>query len=439
MCAPELADIFSVMFNLSFQTRSVPALWKQSCIVPVPKKSVITCLNDFRPIALTSVPMKVCERIFLNHFKPIVTPFLDPMQFAYQSKRSCEDAVLLLLDRVYSHLENSRSGHHARLMFFDFSSAFNTIRPHILIRKLIDLSVIPFDLIEWCMDYLTNRTQFVKLSSSIRSAVTVSNIGAPQGTVAAPFLFTLYTADIRSSMEMCPLVKFADDSAIVGLIDKDDDRAYLQQVQVFVEACEKNFLELNVSKTKEMVIEFRKNVEAPIPVTIRGTEVERTRTYKYLGVTLNDKLTWGDHVDTVIKKLNARSYCLRKMASFNVRTEILTIFYNSILCNVWRYCLICWGGNASKSERNRIDGVIKRAGRVIGKSQQSVDTIYQCVLQSKLDFINNDESHPLYGQLCGQCRAGGNGRLRLPVLRTNRYRDSFIPRAIKCYNANFKR
>ena len=92
--------------------------------MPVPKKSVVSCFNDLRPVALTAVPMKVCERIFLQYFKPYVDPFLDPLQFAYQSGRSCEDAILVFLDKLYSHLERTRHGNSARVMFFYFPSAF---------------------------------------------------------------------------------------------------------------------------------------------------------------------------------------------------------------------------------------------------------------------------------------------------------------------------
>ena len=130
--------------------------------------------------------------------KTLVAPFLDPLQFAYQSKRSCEDAVLVILEKLYSHLEYSCRGNSARVMFFDFSSAFNTIQPHILVNKLINMNIPP-GLIHWIVNYLTNRTQFVKLSPTCRSDLIYSNTGAPQGTVLAPFLFTLYTFDARSS------------------------------------------------------------------------------------------------------------------------------------------------------------------------------------------------------------------------------------------------
>ena len=138
----------------------------------------------------------------------------------------------------------------------------------------------------------------------------------------------------------------------------------------------------------------------------------------------------GDHVDALIKKLKPRLYCLRKMANFNVRSDILELFYTSTICGVWRYCLICWGGNVTKSERDRIDGVRKNAETVIGRSQPSVDSIYQCLLQCKLDAVWDDCSHPLHEQLHDSRINRGIGRLRLPCLKTNRHRNSFIPRAI---------
>ncbi|PIK43412.1 hypothetical protein BSL78_19743 [Apostichopus japonicus] len=163
-----------------------------------------------------------------------------------------------------------------------------------------------------------------------------------------------------------PLIKFADDTAMAGLIHGDDDEAYLRQLQSFVDYCDTNFLQLNISKTKEMVIDFRRSTVPPPPVIIKGVEVERVSSYKYLGVHLNDSLTWGDQVDALIKTLNSRLYCLNKMARFNVRTSIMDIFYNATICGVWRYCFVGWGGNATGTDKDRIDSIIRKGGRVIG-------------------------------------------------------------------------
>ena len=101
-----------------------------------------------------------------------------------------------------------------------------------------------------------------------------------------PFLFALYTTDCRSTDESCPVIKFADDTELLGKISNDEDAIYHKQIENFVNRCDKNYLYLNVSKTKEMCIDFRKNQRCPKPVYIKGEAVERVDTYKYLGVFL---------------------------------------------------------------------------------------------------------------------------------------------------------
>ena len=86
-----------------------------------------------------------------------------------------------------------------------------------------------------------------------------SMCGAPQSTVVTPFRFSLYTADCRSTNESCPLVKFADGSELVGKMNNDEDALYHKQIGNFVNWCDKFYLYLNVSKTKERCIDFRKN------------------------------------------------------------------------------------------------------------------------------------------------------------------------------------
>ncbi len=136
-CPKEPSPVFHQIFNMSLQKQQVPKLWKDAIVVPVPKSSSPKTLNDFRLIALTSVLMKTLEKLVRSEILRKTEHVLDPMQFAYRPHRGVEDATVTLLNMLLKHLDNN--GTHARPLFVDFSSAFNTIQPHVLARRLLAL------------------------------------------------------------------------------------------------------------------------------------------------------------------------------------------------------------------------------------------------------------------------------------------------------------
>lgn len=440
LCNHQLSYIFTHIFNLCFRTQCIPRLWKQSCIIPVPKKSTITSMNDLRPVALTSVAMKSCERFILQYIKRLTVNLMDDHQFAYRKGRNTDDALLFTLDTLYSHLEDSKSGKvSARIMFFDFSSAFNTMQPHILANVLLGSDDVPHALVRWVLDYLTIRSQFVRIGRDVVSDIMECSTGAPQGTVLAPFLFTLYTSGIRSTDLSCPLIKFADDTALVGRIKNDDDRIYREQIANFVAECDRNYLHLNVSKTKELIIDFRRaNKIVPEPVVIDSKTVDRVTEYKYLGVVMDDQLKWDAHVEYVAKRLKPRMYCLRKLVSFDVNQNILSIFYNSIISSVWSYCITSWVGNINKTSKKVLDDTVKRAGRAVGKRLPMVDEVFDSRVDDKLHSVLKDIDHPLHAPL-NNCIIPRSGRMRPPKAHTNRYPSSFMGQAVRIFNASFNR
>ncbi|KAK3522494.1 hypothetical protein QTP86_016002, partial [Hemibagrus guttatus] len=116
--------------------------------------------NDYIPVALMSVVMKSFERLVLAYFKDITGLLLDPLQFAYRANRSVDDAVNMGLHYILQHLD--KPGTYARILFVDFSSAFNTIIPGTLLNKLTQLSV-PTSICQWITSFLTDRQQRVRL------------------------------------------------------------------------------------------------------------------------------------------------------------------------------------------------------------------------------------------------------------------------------------
>ncbi len=132
--AEELTPAWHQLFQLSINTQVVPEIWKKFIIIPVPKTACRREDNDYRPVALTSNVFKSLERLMLNALRAEVEPVLDEYQFAYTNKRSTSDAISTIMHFTPKHLEIP--GAYARLLLTDFSSAFNSIQPHTLLRKL---------------------------------------------------------------------------------------------------------------------------------------------------------------------------------------------------------------------------------------------------------------------------------------------------------------
>ncbi|KAL0159498.1 hypothetical protein M9458_043223, partial [Cirrhinus mrigala] len=148
-CAAQLMDVLTDIFNTSLSQAVVPTCLNSTSIIPVPKKSPVSCLNDYRPIALTPIMMKCFERLVMHHIKSSLPNTLDPFQFAYRPNRSTDDATSSTLHLALSHLEQKDS--YVRMLFINFSSTFNTIIPQQLIHKL-NLLGLNTSLCNWILD-----------------------------------------------------------------------------------------------------------------------------------------------------------------------------------------------------------------------------------------------------------------------------------------------
>ncbi|XP_059808685.1 uncharacterized protein LOC132382480 [Hypanus sabinus] len=170
-CADQLADVLSDIFNISLHSAVVPMCFKAATIIPILKKSSVSCLNDYHPVALTSIIMKCFERLVMRHIKTLLPPSLDPLQLAYCPNHSTDNAIAITLHLALTLLDKRDT--YVRVLFIDFSSAFNTIIPQKLIGKL-SLLGLNTSLCNWILDFLTRRPQLVQIGSSISNTITLS-------------------------------------------------------------------------------------------------------------------------------------------------------------------------------------------------------------------------------------------------------------------------
>ncbi len=430
-CADQLVGLFTSIFNESLATSVVPTSFKKSVRIPVPKNSKPSCLNDYRPVALTLTVMKVFERLLKKHICSSIPATLDPLQFAYRPNRSADDAISQVLHSSLTHID-SKNGNYVRLLFIDYSSAFNTIVPTKLAVKLSDLG-LNTSLCDWIQDFLTARPQVVKVGQFTSNSITL-NIGAPQGCVLSPLLYSLYTHDCMSSRSSTSIVKFADDTVVLGLINNDDEAAYLNEVERLTSWCQDNCLSLNVSKTKELIVDFRKRQQRPYtPLMISGTPVERVSSFKYLGVNISKDLTWTTHIQTQVKKARQRLYHLQQLRKFRVSPAILKTFYSGAIESVLTQCISVWYGNSSNQDCKALQRVVRLAEHISGSALPSLQVIYLKRCKSRAAKIIKDSTHPGNHLFC---LLPSGKRFRSMMAKTERLRRNFFPQAIRLLNTN---
>ena len=244
-------------------------------------------------------------------------------------------------------------------------------------------------------------------------------------------LFIIYTADCRS-LSKHVIIKYADDTVILGLISNEEDiTTYIHENNNFVDWGDYNFLNLNVKKTKEMIIDYSRSPKENTPVNIKGANVEKVEEYKYLGNIIDHKLKGNLNVSQIHKKCNQRLYFLRKLRNVKVDSTILTLFYTSIIQSVLSFCISSWFGSCLEGDKGKLSKIIKCGKKLGCVNVKHLDELYEDAVRAKLNKILSNDNHPLFS--CFQLLPSGI-RMNVPYSRTNRLRDAFVAKAIKFYN-----
>uniref|UniRef100_A0A3Q3JQD9 Reverse transcriptase domain-containing protein n=1 Tax=Monopterus albus TaxID=43700 RepID=A0A3Q3JQD9_MONAL len=371
--------------------------------------------------------MKCFEKLVRKHILSCLPPTLDTHQFAYRANRSTEDALAIALHTALTHLE--QQGSYARLLFVDFSSAFNSMLPHRLVAKLVDLG-LPHSTCLWVKDFLSDRTQKVRVGPHTSSALNL-NTGSPQGCVLSPLLYILYTHDCNPTHSSNTIIKFADDTTVIGLISEGDESAYQDEVQQLFKWCKDNNLALNTTKTKELIIDFRKNKTAIQPLLINGDYVERVTVFRCLGVYIKEDITWTANTKELVKKAQQRLYFLRVLRKHQFSQKLLVSFYRCSIESILTYCICVWFASCTVAERKALQRIITTAQEITGCSLPSLEELYKSRCLKKAQKIWEDSSHP--GHHLMEMLPSGR-RFRCLKARTNRLKNSFYPKAIIALN-----
>ncbi len=204
------------------------------------------------------------------------------------------------------------------------------------------------------------------------------------------------TQTCQSKHENKTIMKFAD-SVIVSLLH--DHESSHGPVIEFVTWYDESFLELNIPKTKDVIIDFR--TQAPIyeTVIIKDQAADCVESSKYLGTVIDSELTFGKSCEVVCKKAHQHLFCLRHLSHFHTDKTTMTLFYCTFIESILSFSLVSRLGNLSLKNKNSPNQIVKRASKLIGESQLHLSVLYSSQLQRKASSVLQDCSHPSQSKL----------------------------------------
>ena len=223
-------------------------------------------------------------------------------------------------------------------------------------------------------------------------------IARVHGTRYGPFSTKLQWHVALSCIVVVPRHAREEASAIVrGRMHSDDDEsAYRDDVNHLVRWCASNDLVLNVSKTKEIVVDFRKSKSVPSTLIVNNSEVEIVDSFKFLGIHITSNLSWSLQARYMCKKGQQRLYFLRCLKKFHMKPEILVNFYRSIIESILTGSIMVWFGNMTDADRNSLSRVIRTARRLTGVDLPDLREIFYCRMKSRIHKVIADPSHPAF-------------------------------------------
>lgn len=355
---PFIAAPLVHIINLSMSSGEFPEAWKTAAVVPIHKNGSKMTPSNFRPISLLPVFSKILEKVINIRLQTFLEKYnlLSDFQFGFRTGKSTEDAVSLLVNEVVSSLDK---GHSCIGIFLDLAKAFDTVPSGILLRKLESIGIRGIPL-SWFKSYLSHRRQCVVLSGHI-SGIKSVNFGVPQGSVLGPTLFSIFLNDITDLLpnnESIRVVCYADDTAIIfsGLNWQCVFEKAQRRLQSIVAWLDNNLLTLNIDKTKYLCFykttksspKMRHNLQIHRCGLLDNGDcscncIERVDHIKYLGITLDERLTFKAHVSLVSTRTRKLIHIM-KLLRDAADITILKLVYTSLCESILNYCIGVWGG-----------------------------------------------------------------------------------------------
>jgi len=335
------------VLNLSLCQGKVPRELKIARVTPIYKNGDQKLINNYRPVSILPCLSKILEKLFYTRLNTFINKhnILYDHQFGFREKHGTSLALCYLVDNIITSYEKNQS---VLGVFIDFSKAFDTINHDILIRKLEAYGIRGIAS-KWIRSYLCNRSQYV-CYNGINSDYENVKCGVPQGSILGPLLFLLYINDIANiSSKLLPIL-FADDTNVFMSGKNIDEMIVImnEELSKLVKWLHINKLSLNVKKTHYVIFRPGKcTIEATKNLYINGQKINREEYTTFLGVKLDSRLSWSQHIAHIKMKMAKNIGILCKARKVFKLSTMISLYYAFIYPYI-SYCIEIWGTAAVK-------------------------------------------------------------------------------------------
>jgi hypothetical protein len=382
----------TMIINQSLKTGIFPDKLKIAKVIPLFKKGDDMACNNYRPISLLPSISKVFEKaIFIQTYAYFQNNNLFiPCQYGFRTFHSTEYAAIDLIENVIDDIERNCN---PLSIFLDLSKAFDTLNHEILYDKLIYYGIRSEEL-ELFKSYLTNRYQYVKYNDTKSELLPIST-GVPQGSILGPLLFIIYINDMPNASNAFRFTMYADDTTLLTRLNTNmlnNTNHINAEIVRITDWLSVNKLSLNVSKSKYMFFDTKRRVLTNPQIFIQNTELERVNQFDFLGIIIDDDLSWKGHIAKVNNKIRCITGVLNRLKHF-ISTDILRTLYNSLALPHLNYGILLWG-----SKQQRIFKMQKKLIRIITNSKYNAhtDPLFKKLQILKIADIYASSKYKLY-------------------------------------------
>ena len=399
------------IINCALDTNSFPDIWKKAQVVPIPKNKTPSTYKDYRPISLLFHLGKLLEQVIISKMKSHLAEVINSNQYAYQQRLSTTDAILQLIDDWTSVLDSDTNVKLIQNACLDFSKAFDRMQHPILISKMNFLG-FNANVIALVESFLESRQQCVKYYDHFSEYKPI-HVSAPQGTKLGPILWLIYVNDLTASDFNTKCIKYADDTTFYKPIVDPSTENISDAILLANTWSEQNNMILNSSKTVILNVAFTDKPAMHFDVNYGDDDnfLSPSEHTKFLGVVVDNTLTFSNHVDYIISKCSQRLYLMRLLKRMGMDSEGLKTFYVANIKSVVAYACPAWYNLLSDTDKTRLERIQRSATRIIlpfsDDYQQRLDNLTLPTISTFLHTscsehftkIANDNHHPLNSRI----------------------------------------